>query len=442
MQLKPARWNAARHAVALACIVAATAATTLTAAPAAPASPAGSASWRIALAAPSGTNALDQRIRLAQEQVRAAARPVAELERLGWLFVTKARASHDDGYYVQAEHCARAMQMAEPDATGALLLLGHVAQARHQFHQAEDLARTLVRRRELAADHGLLGDALADQGRLDDAVVAYQRMVDLRPDLQSYARVAHVRWLKGDLGGAIEVARLAAAAGSPADPESAAWVFTRLGGYQLQSGATADARVSCRTALAFAPEHAPALFLAARLDLAGGNPDAALPLLEKAARRAPLPEYQWALADVLRETGREAEAIAVESTLHRTGRVLDPRTYSLFLATRAGTNAALAVALARAELRQRGDVFSHDALAWALAAADRPAEAWPDMERALAEGTGDARLSLHAAIVASQLGRNDAPARLARARECQALLLPSERRRLATVGPAEPNSRP
>ena len=43
-------------------------------------------------------------------------------------------------------------------------------------------------------------------------------MVDLRPDLQSYSRVAYMRWLKGDLDGAIEVARLAAARRQPARP--------------------------------------------------------------------------------------------------------------------------------------------------------------------------------------------------------------------------------
>ena len=68
----------------------------------------------------------------------------------------------------------------------------------------------------LPFDYGLLGDALMEQGRLAEAVAAYQRMVDLRPDLQSYSRVAHIRWLKGDLDGAIEVARLAARCREPA----------------------------------------------------------------------------------------------------------------------------------------------------------------------------------------------------------------------------------
>ena len=70
-------------------------------------------------------------------------------------------------------------------------------------------------------------------------LAAYQRMVDLRPDLQSYSRVAYMRWLKGDLDGAIEVARLAVSAASPLDPESASWSLTRLGLYYFQAGSLA-----------------------------------------------------------------------------------------------------------------------------------------------------------------------------------------------------------
>ena len=38
-------------------------------------------------------------------------------------------------------------------------------------------------------DYGLLGDVFMEQGRLDEAVVFYQRMVNLRPDLQYFAEL-------------------------------------------------------------------------------------------------------------------------------------------------------------------------------------------------------------------------------------------------------------
>ena len=51
-----------------------------------------------------------------------------------------------------------------------------------------------------------------------------------------------MRWLKGDLDGAIEVARMAARAASPRDPESASWSLTRLGLYYFQAGSFTEQR--------------------------------------------------------------------------------------------------------------------------------------------------------------------------------------------------------
>ena len=70
---------------------------------------------------------------------------------------------------------------------------------------------------------------------------AYQQMVNQKPDLQAYARISHLRWLKGDLAGAAEVMKLAVGAASPNAPESAAWVNTRLAALEFQQGSTEEA---------------------------------------------------------------------------------------------------------------------------------------------------------------------------------------------------------
>ena len=104
----------------------------------------------------------------------------------------------------------------------------------------------------------------------------------------------------------------------------------------------------------------------------------------------------------------------------------DPRTLALYLATR-GEDPALAVQLAESELQQREDVFTHDALAWALKAAGRIEEAGTQMARALAEGTGDARLFFHAAVIAARAGRTeDATKWFTKVAAMMDLLLPSE----------------
>jgi len=71
------------------------------------------------------------------------------------------------------------------------------------------------------------------------------------------------------------------------------------------------------------------------------------------------------------------------------------------------------------------------AAALAQTLAGGPPHAWPLMERALAAGTPDARLHLHAGLVAAAAGRADAARWLRAAAAQRALLLPSERRALA-----------
>jgi len=159
----------------------------------------------IALLPHHGTEPLDREIARAQERAREAGDSILRLERLGWLFTAKARRSYDPGYWKLAEQCGLCMAARRPHSPEALLLLGHVLDSLHRFHEAETMARELVAARGLHLDWGLLGDALMEQGRLDEAIEAYQKMIDLKPGPQSYSRAAHVRWLKGDLSGAIPV---------------------------------------------------------------------------------------------------------------------------------------------------------------------------------------------------------------------------------------------
>jgi tetratricopeptide (TPR) repeat protein len=384
----------------------------------------------LVLASHTGTGRLDSEIRRFQEQVRAGTSPNPSLERLGWLFVAKARESFDPGYYKLAEACAQRLEEREAGSLEALLLRGHVLQNLHRFKEAEPLARELVSRRGLSFDYALLGDALMERGRLAEAVTAYQSMIDLRPDLHSYSRGAHIRWLKGDLTGALKLIQLAVSASSSLDPESAAWVHTRLAFYRLQAGAPAEAYRECARALQFQTNYPPALLQQGRLLLAERKLAEAIEVLRLAVERNPLPEYQWALLEALRQQGRGTEADHLEYDLDRSGAAHDPRTYSLYLATR-GKSLPQAVLLAERELQERSDVFTHDALAWALAVSGKTNEAQCEMERALTEGTQDARLFFHAAVIAAKAG-NQQSARhwFQKANEHLEALLPTEQQQL------------
>lgn len=390
-----------------------------------------SAAWRIATAPHAGTTDLDGKIRKLQDRLRSSRVRAPVLQNLGWHFVAKARRAYDPGFYKLAEKCADCIDLLAAGSASAMLLRGHVYQSLHRFAEAERIARDLVAERGEPFDHGLLGDVLLDRGDVAGATDAYQRMLDLKPCLQSYSRAGYVRWLRGDLDGARELMSLAVGAGSPRDPSALVWSYTRLASIELQAGRPDDAERAIESALRLVPDAAPALLAKSRLLAARGDAEAALEPLREAARRNPLPEYRWALADGLRATGRTQEAQRVEKALERLGAVDDPRTFALYLASR-GKDPARAVALAHAEAKERADIYTQDAIAWALQANGEAAKAAPFMERALALGTKDARLWLHAGVIAAANGRT-AKARewLQEARAVAHMLLPLERRQLS-----------
>jgi hypothetical protein len=352
------------------------------------------------------------------------------LERLGWAFIARARREDDPGFYKLAERAAQAMLERAAEDDGALLLLGHALASQHRFAEAEAIARPLAERRGLPADHGLLGDALLSQGRLAEALPAYQAMMDLRPDSQAYARAAEVRWLTGDLEGAVEAMSVAARAVSRRDPAAFAWTWATLGLYQLRAGQYAEATRSCDVALDADPDSSPAWVVRGRLLLALDRPGDAADALGRAAARSPLPETLWAYAEALRAAGREEEAQRADARLVATGERSDPRGFALYLAARR-SDLPRALRLLAREVEARQDSTTLAAIALARSAAGEAQAAWPIMQRALAAGTPDPRLQLQAGLVAAAAGRReDASAWFRAAAERRWLLLPSERREL------------
>jgi tetratricopeptide (TPR) repeat protein len=387
-------------------------------------------SLAVVLAAAPGEGAPAREIAELQRALRGPDAPPRLLERLGWAFVAQARSEEDPGGYELAEHAARALLGRRSGDAGARLLLGHALASQHRFAEAEALAQELAAQRGLPADHGLLGDALLSQGRLAEAERAYQAMMDLRPDAEAYARAAELRWLTGDLEGAEQAMAVAARAVSPRSRDTFAWMWAQLALYQLRAGAIAEAARSCGAALEVQPDSAIAWLVRGRILLAEDRSAEAAEALARAAARSPLPETLWSLAEALAAAGREAEAQRVEERLVATGEGADPRGLALYLASRR-RDLPRALRLLERELAARQDVFTLGASALARSAAGDALGAWPVMERALAAGTPDARLQLHAGLVAAAAGRRGDAARWLRAAAAHRhLLLPSERRAL------------
>lgn len=382
---------------------------------------------RVVLVAQAGDSDLDRKIATTQTDIRSG-RPVADnLEKLGRLFVAKARASNDPGYYKLAELCADGIETRSKGHTGGRLLRGHVLHSLHRFREAEAIARALVTDRADFAAHGLLGDTLYDRGEVREALEHYQQMLNLKPCLQSYARAAQVRWLRGDLDTSRQLLRLAVGAGSQRDPEALCWAYGRLATIELQAGDFDAALAACSRALQVDANSAPVLLAQARVFAARNDVAQALASAKRAAELCPLPEHRWLLADLARQLGDAATVSTAEAALRASGRQDDPRHCALFLLAR-GESATDALRLAERELSERQDVFTHDLHAWALLHCGRLDEASAASDKALALGTDDARLRYHAgAIAAARKDLVAARTHYAAAQNRAQTLWPSER---------------
>jgi tetratricopeptide (TPR) repeat protein len=269
-----------------------------------------------------------------------------------------------------------------------------------------------------------------ERGDLEGSARAIQECINRIPGLESYARVAHLRWLRGDGHGSIAAMTGAIHAGDRRDPEPLAWALSRLAQLHLHQGDATRALAAAEAALACQSGYPPALLVRGRALLAVNLPDAALSVLQAAASATAPPEFQRWLADALQATGDASAAGAIENQIIAHGALHDGRTTALFLATR-GVMPEMAVRLAREEIAQRGDVHSHDALAWALFRAGYLPEAQREATAALRENTRDARLLLHAGLIAAAHGEPAAWELLREARTRSASLTPGERALLA-----------
>ena len=374
---------------------------------------------------------VDRAIARYQKALSGTARPLPHLERLGWAFVQKARETRDAGYYKLAEQTAGCIENQAPNSAEALLLKGHVLHNLHRFKDAEELARRLIKRRGLWFDYALLGDVLLERGALDEAVAAYQAVLDQRPGPQAYLRVAQIRRLKGDLDGALEMITQAVRTTSPRSVEAAAWARVGMAWLLMQTEDFPAAEAALAGALSLKPDYPPALHARGRLLMAQGNLEEALPLLQRVVQADPLPEFRWTLYEALRVSGLQQAAAEQQTALRQYGENEDRRTLALFLAT-TGLDPEMALRLARQELQQREDIYTLDAVAWALSGAGQNDSAQDYSRRALAAGSKDARLYLHAGVIAARAGdTDDAIELLNKAKQFRHMLLPSERQQLA-----------
>jgi tetratricopeptide (TPR) repeat protein len=234
-------------------------------------------------------------------------------------------------------------------------------------------------------------------------------MVSLRPDLASYNRAAHFRFLYDDVPGAIAIMKKAIEAGS-SSPENVAWCMVDLGNIYWKSGQVQEAGDSFRNALRTFRGYHPAYAGLARVMAAQGDAAGAIENFKRAQAITPLPDYAGALYDLYRQSGQEELAkqqLALLDAIDRVSRATGETANRNLVFAFADRDIKLdrALELAQGELQFRRDIYSYDALAWALYKNHRFAEAREYMQKALALRTPEPSFRRHAAAIAQAMER-------------------------------------
>lgn len=242
-------------------------------------------------------------------RIAADPRDVDALGRLAAVFMSEARITGDHPYYYPAALSLvdRALAIAPGDYL-ALVSKGSILLSLHEFDQALAIGeRAAAAFPASAIVQGILVDAHTQLGNYAAAVEAADRMVAMRPDLKSYSRVSYLRELHGDVDGAVEAMTMAVAAGAPGSEEKA-WARTTLATTLADNGRTREARRELELAAIEREGYPFAIAGLARLERSEGNTTRALALLDSAITALPEFSFVETKAEILRESGRVAEA--------------------------------------------------------------------------------------------------------------------------------------
>jgi tetratricopeptide (TPR) repeat protein len=334
--------------------------------------------------------------------------------RLASIYIRKARETGDFSLNSKAQTAVdKALTIAPKDIPGrklqASLLLTF-----HRFAEGLEAGKAL--QAEFPSDafvYGILTDANAELGNYDAAVAAAQKMVDLKPNASSYARVGHLRMLYGDHKGAVEMLALAARITDPQALEAKAWCLVQLGDEYWKHGEFAASEKAYDDALETFPNYYFALAGKGRARAALGDLDAAEKFLADSRDRVPNVETVIFLGDLYAARGDAENAKQqyglAELIEQKIGLNNDQKRLALLWADH-DERLDDALAIAEREYAARKDILTADAAAWCRYKKGDLAGAKAAISDAMRLGTADPRTTYHAAMIEKALG-NRASAR-------------------------------
>lgn len=357
------------------------------------------------------TSASDAEIATAQKIIEKMPNAPNGYSKLAVAYIIRARETGDFGLNANAQTALdRALEI-DPQNYDAQKLKASLLLTFHRFAEALEAGKKLQETNPRDAFvYGVLTDANVELGNYKEAVEAVQKMVDTRPNMESYARVAHVRSLYGDSGGAIQALSLASRVADPQDKEAQSWCLVFLSYEYLKVGRIPEAEKQIDMALKILPDYPLALAAKGQARAAAGDYENAVKFFTQAQTRVPTTEVVIALGDVYTKTGNQekaAEQYKLAEFIEQKFGNLDQRRLALLWADQ-DTKLDEALEIARRERAARKDIFTADILAWCLYKKGLFEEAKTAITEAMRLKTKDARFFYHAGMIEKGLGNKKA----------------------------------
>ena len=230
---------------------------------------------------------------------------------LAQIYIHEARVTGEHGHYYPA--ALKVLGGIDPSHSDddirfrMLAMKSGVQLSLHDFQAALKTAEAAVAINPYNAQiYGALVDAQVELGNYDEAVKMADKMVSIRPDLRSYARVSYLREIHGQIDGAIEAMEMAVKAAYPGYEESA-WARLTLGEMYEKYRTLEDAENQYKQILSERPGYPFAIAALGNIEMQRANYEEAEKLLLKAAEIIPEFSFFESLAELYSITNREEE---------------------------------------------------------------------------------------------------------------------------------------
>ncbi len=358
--------------------------------------------------APAGKSATNQALGVALAKVQEKNQVAGRWVVLGDVLAQVLRDTADEHYYDLAEAAYEYALRLDPKNVDAMTGMAWVTGGRHIFDQSRNWAnRSLALDDTNAAAYGILGDADVELGDYEAAYTHYQKMMDLKPDLSSWSRGAHLLYLTGDTKKGMWLLEKAIKAGAPF-AENTAWCRAKLAMMLFNQGALLPAAQNLENPLKAGSKNAHVLLAAGRIAAARGDFSAAEKHYRMILEAGPNHFAFVELGDVLATTARKAEAEKCYEQAEELDKAQTARaghTHMAMAKFYADHDRKLIEALRMAEARKlTRNVNEADTLAWVYFKNGDQPHAIEAIKRALSQKTQDAEIHFHAGMIAAKFG--------------------------------------